>query len=159
MKRCLQFPLVLIFLCVSVVSSSVRAAEKKIEYNRDVRPILAENCFACHGADSAARKADLRLDRRDDAVKSEAIVPGDVEKSTLIERIFSDKKAHVMPPPKTKRKLTAAQKETLKRWVAGGADYEPHWSFIAPKRPPLPTPRTHAEWVRNPIDQDRKSVV
>ncbi len=120
-------------LCASVVSSSAWA-EGKIEYNRDVRPILAENCFACHGADSAARKADLRLDRREDAIKAEAIAPGDPEKSALIERIFSDDKAQVMPPRKTKKKLTAAQKETLKRWIAAGAEYEPHWSFIAPKR-------------------------
>ena len=72
-----------------MVSFSVHAAEKKIEYNRDVRPILAENCFACHGADSAARKADLRLDRRDEAIKAEAIVPGNVDKSALVERILS----------------------------------------------------------------------
>jgi mono/diheme cytochrome c family protein len=139
-------------LCDSVVSSSARAAEKKIEYNRDVRPILAENCFACHGADSAARKADLRLDRRDDAIKSEAVVPGDVEKSALMERILSDKKSQVMPPPKTKKKLTDAQKEILKRWIAQGAEYEPHWSFIPPKRPPLPAVRSE-KWVRNPIDR------
>jgi hypothetical protein len=139
-------------LCVCVVNSSVRAAEKKIEYNRDVRPILSENCFACHGADSAARKADLRLDRRDDAIKAEAIVPGDVEKSALIERIFSDEKSQVMPPPKTKKKLTAAQKEILKRWIAAGAEYQPHWSFIAPKRPTPPAVKNE-RWVRNPIDR------
>jgi hypothetical protein len=141
-----------------VVSSSTHAAEKKIEYNRDVRPILAENCFACHGADSASRKADLRLDRRDDAIKAEAIAPGDVDKSALVERIFAPEKSQVMPPPKTKKKLTDAQKETLKRWIASGAEYEPHWSFIAPKRPTPPAVRSHAErgnesWVRNPIDR------
>src|SRR5579884_3103212 len=147
--------LILFFLCIlwgSGVSSSVRAAEKKIEYNRDVRPILAENCFACHGPDSAARKADLRLDRRDDAVKAEAIAPGDPDKSALIERIFSDKRGQVMPPPKTKKKLTDAQKETLKRWIAAGAEYEPHWSFLAPKRPQPPAVKD-AGWIRNPIDR------
>ncbi len=139
-------------LCVFVGNSSAGAAEKKIGYNRDVRPILAENCFACHGADSAARKADLRLDRRDDAIKSEAIVPGDVEKSALIERVLSDNKSHLMPPPKTKKKLTDAQKEILKRWIAEGAEYEPHWSFIPPKRPALPAVK-NTSWVRNPIDR------
>jgi hypothetical protein len=151
----MRISFILVFLCVlcdSVVHSSVRAAEKKIEYNRDVRPILAENCFACHGADSAARKADLRLDRRDDAIAAEAVVPGDVDKSALIERIFSDNKAHVMPPRKTKKTLTAAQKETLKRWIAAGAEYQAHWSFLAPKRPPLPTVQK-TSWVRNPIDR------
>ncbi len=154
MKTVLRASLVLssLCLCASVVPSSAQGAEKKIGYNHDVRPILAENCFACHGADSAARKADLRLDRRDDAIKSEAIVPGDVEKSSLIERILSDNKSHLMPPPKTKKKLTDAQKEILKRWIAEGAEYEPHWSFIPPKRPILPAVK-NAAWVRNPIDQ------
>jgi hypothetical protein len=139
-------------LCICALGSSVRAAEKKVQFNRDVRPILAENCFACHGADSAARKADLRLDRRDDAISSEAIAPGDVDKSSLIERIFSDKKSQVMPPPKTKKKLTDAQKETLKLWIAQGAEYEAHWSFIPPKRPTPPAVK-NASWVRNPVDR------
>jgi hypothetical protein len=139
-------------LCGSVASSSAYAADKNISYNRDVRPILAENCFACHGADSASRKADLRLDLRDEAIKSEAIIPGDVEKSALLSRIFSENRSHVMPPPKTKRKLTDAQKEILKRWIAAGAEYESHWSFIPPKRPPLPAVRSE-KWARNPIDR------
>jgi hypothetical protein len=153
MKTALRVSLVLssLGLCASGVHSSPQGAEKKIGYNRDVRPILAENCFACHGADSAARKADLRLDRRDDAIQAEAIVPGDVEKSALIERIFSENKARVMPPPKTKKQLTAAQKEVLKRWIAEGAEYEPHWSFIPPTRPALPTVK-NSGWVRNAID-------
>ncbi|MGH7172117.1 MAG: DUF1549 domain-containing protein, partial [Gemmataceae bacterium] len=148
----ITFVLSSLCLCVSVVSSSARAAEKKIEYNRDVRPILAENCFACHGADSAARKADLRLDRREDAIQAEAIAPGNVDKSALIERILSDNKAQVMPPRKTKKHLTDAQKETLKRWIAAGAAYQPHWSFLAPKRP-TPPPVKNTTWIRNPIDR------
>src|SRR6516165_1187460 len=97
-------------------------AAGKIEYNRDVRPILAENCFACHGPDSAARKAGLRLDRRDDAMKADVIVPGKPEQSPLVERIFAE-----------------------------DAEYQAHWSFIAPKRPPLPAVKK-TNWVRNPID-------
>ncbi|HEY7309761.1 MAG TPA: DUF1553 domain-containing protein [Gemmataceae bacterium] len=147
-----SFVLSSLCLCVSVVSSSAQAAERKIEYNRDVRPILAENCFACHGPDSASRKADLRLDRRDDAIKAEAIAPGDTEKSSLVERILSDNRGQVMPPPKTKKKLTDAQKETLKRWIASGAEYEAHWSFIAPKRPQPPAVKDSG-WVRNPLDR------
>ncbi len=114
------------------------AAAGKLEYNRDVRPILMENCFACHGPDSAARKADLRLDRRDDAVKAEAFVPGKPDKSALVERIFSADKSEVMPPHKTNKTLTAGQKAILKQWIAEGAEYQPHWSFIPPTRPPLP---------------------
>src|SRR5215831_5537716 len=106
-------------LCVSVVSSSARAAGP--EYNRDVRPILAENCFACHGADSAARKAKLRLDVREDAVKSGAIVPGKPDESEALRRLLSVDPQEQMPPPKTKKVLTKEQKEVLKRWVAAGA--------------------------------------
>src|SRR5438105_14108146 len=94
-----------------------------VAYNRDVRPILAENCFACHGPDSAARKADLRLDRRDDAVQAEAFVPGKPDESALIERIFATNPAQAMPPAKSLKKLTPTQKETLRRWIADGAEY------------------------------------
>ena len=127
----------------------------KVEYNRDVRPILAENCFACHGADSAARKADLRLDRRDDAVNSGSVVPGKPAESKIIERIHTDEPSERMPPPKTKKSLTAAQKETLRRWVEQGGEYEAHWSFLPVKRPAVPEfpndPKAEA-WVRTPID-------
>jgi hypothetical protein len=121
-------------------------------YNRDIRPILVENCFACHGPDKAARKADLRLDIREEALKAEAFVPGKPGESALIERIFSTEKGQIMPPPKSHKKLTTAQKETLKAWVAAGAEYQPHWSFITPKRPELPAVKNTA-WVRNPIDR------
>ncbi len=137
-------------MAAAVAATSVRAADR-LEYNRDVRPILAENCFACHGPDSAARKADLRLDRRDDAIKSKAYVPGKPDDSRLVERITSEMTSRRMPPPKTGKKLTDAQKETLARWIAEGAEYQPHWSMIAPKRTPPPAVKD-AAWVRNPID-------
>src|SRR5207247_2198866 len=86
-------------------------AQTKIEYNRDIRPILAENCFACHGPDSAARKAGLRLDQRDAAIQAEAIAPGQPEKSALVERIFAEEPSERMPPAKTNKKLTPAQKD------------------------------------------------
>lgn len=136
---------------IFVLSAPLPAAEKT-QYNRDIRPILAENCFACHGPDSAARKKDLRLDRREDALKAEAFVPGKPEESAIIDRIFSDKPGEMMPPKKSHKKLTPAQKETLKRWVAEGAEYQPHWSFIAPNRPPLPAVKND-KWIRNPIDR------
>jgi hypothetical protein len=142
-------PLVVTLLPSHLVTLSASAAG--LEYNRDVRPILAENCFACHGPDSAARKASLRLDRRDEAIKAEVIVPGHPEKSGLIDRVFSVDPGQRMPPRKTHKTLTAVQKETLRRWVAAGAEYQAHWSLIAPQRPPLPTVR-EASWVHNPID-------
>ncbi len=125
---------------------------EKLHYNRDVRPILAENCFACHGPDSAARKAELRLDQRDKAIEAKAILAGQPDKSEAIVRIFlQEGESGVMPPKKSHKTLTVAQKEILKRWVAEGAEYEPHWSFIPPTRPTVPAVKDKA-WVRNPID-------
>jgi hypothetical protein len=130
-------------------TSAVQAAGP--EYNRDVRPILAENCFACHGADSAARKAKLRLDVRDDAIKAGAVVPGKPDDSEALRRVLSDDPQELMPPPKTKKTLTARQKDLLKQWIAAGADYQKHWSLIAPTRPTLPAVKDKG-WVHNPID-------
>ncbi len=124
----------------------------KLQYNRDIRPILADNCFACHGPDSAARKKDLRLDRREVAVDVGAIVPGKPDESLLVERIFAEEQSQRMPPAKSLKKLTDAQKETLKRWIAEGAEYESHWSLILPKRPEPPVVKNE-KWVRNPIDR------
>ncbi|MGD9720523.1 MAG: DUF1553 domain-containing protein [Pirellulales bacterium] len=138
-------------IAAALAASSVRADEAALGYNRDVRPILADNCFACHGPDSAARKADLRLDQRQATVDMGAIVPGKPEESELIARILSDDPDVQMPPPTTHKTITAAQKEVLKRWIASGAEYQPHWSFIAPVRPPVPAVKD-AAWPRNPID-------
>src|SRR5258706_5047429 len=91
-------------------------AGEKLEYNRDIRPILAENCFACHGPDSAARKADLRLDRREVAMQMTAIVPGKPDESELVKRVFSADVEERMPPAATKKVLTDAQKDLLRRW-------------------------------------------
>ncbi len=123
-----------------------------LEYNRDIRPILAENCFACHGPDSAARKADLRLDRREAAVEAGAIVPKEPDSSELVARIDAKDPKELMPPPKTTKTLTAREKETLRRWIAEGAAYQPHWSLIAPRRPALPEVKD-TSWARNPIDR------
>src|SRR6187200_977702 len=111
-------------LLVVIAGAAVARGDDKLQYNRDIRPILAENCFACHGADSAARKAELRLDKREAALKK-AIVPGKADESALVERIFSHDVDEVMPPPRTKKKLTDAQKETFKLWIAQGAEYQP----------------------------------
>ncbi|MCE9552861.1 MAG: DUF1553 domain-containing protein [Planctomycetes bacterium] len=135
-----------------LVSASATAAEPIPQYNHDIRPILADNCFACHGPDSAARKADLRLDKREAAVEMKAIVPGKPDESELLSRIASHDADEQMPPPATKKKVTPQQLATLKQWIAAGAEYQPHWSFIAPKRGELP-PVKNGGWVRNPIDR------
>ena len=126
-----------------VAIASLHAAESprssKIEFNRDVRPILSENCFACHGFDPKQREADLRLDNFDGATQdrdgARGIVPGDLSKSDAWQRIISEDKDEVMPPPKShKQPLTARQREILKTWIEQGAKYERHWSFEPPKQ-------------------------
>src|SRR5205823_1034404 len=116
----------------------LRAADGP-DFNREVRPILAAHCFKCHGPDDKARKAKLRLDHRDGALK--VLVPGKPDESELVRRIFAADESEVMPPPHVKRPLTAAQKETLKRWVAAGAAYAPHWAFVPPRQAPPPAVR------------------
>ena len=127
-------------------------APGKIEFNRDIRPILSENCFYCHGQDSNHRKGDLRLDGRADALKGKAFVPGKPLESELVKRVFTTDRDDVMPPAKSNRTLTAAQKELLKRWVAEGAEYEAHWAFTAPQRPVLPVVK-RADWARTDLDR------
>jgi hypothetical protein len=145
----LQFRCSLLLLTLCALPSY---AAGKLEYNRDIRPIFAENCFACHGPDSAARKASLRLDLREDAIEKKAIVPGKPDESEAITRLFESDPETVMPPPKSHKKMTAAQKATLKQWVLEGANYQPHWSFISPTRPTPPKVKNES-WVRNPIDR------
>lgn len=113
-----------------------------IGFNQDIRPILADHCFQCHGVDSAARKADLRLDLRSEAVRERdgiiPISPGNPDESEVIRRILSDDPDDVMPPPDHPFPLTGSQKALLRRWVAEGAAYQQHWAFIPPERPPVP---------------------
>ncbi|MBX7208614.1 MAG: PSD1 and planctomycete cytochrome C domain-containing protein [Verrucomicrobiaceae bacterium] len=115
-----------------------------VRYNRDVLPILADQCFQCHGFDKANRKAGLHLDQREGAMAelesgARAIVPGDVKASALVERIFTSDADEVMPPKKSGKTLTVAQKDVLKRWIEQGAKYEPHWAYVSPVKvePPV----------------------
>lgn len=138
-------------LVLSALISCSLYAQDKLEYNRDIRPILADNCFACHGPDSAARKGSLRLDQRDAAIKKKAIVPGKTGESELVSRILTQDTTEIMPPADSHKKLTDVQKKMLQKWVEQGAEYQEHWSLIAPKRPAIPTVK-NAAWVKNPID-------
>jgi hypothetical protein len=137
-------------LVASIGSSHVDA--QSIDFNREIRPILSENCFYCHGQDGNKRQGELRLDDRDAALKAGAITPGDLAKSTLIERVLSDDPDQLMPPPKSNRRLSAEQKKLLEQWIKDGAVYEPHWAFVAPKRPAEPMVQ-QTKWVRNAIDR------
>ncbi len=127
------------------------AGPGKIEYNRDIRPILSENCFACHGPDAKNRKAKLRLDDREAAIKAGAIAPGKVEGSEVLARIASRDADEVMPPSDSNKSLTAAQKDTLRRWIEQGAEYQAHWAYVPPRKVEPPKV-SRPEWVRNPID-------
>src|SRR5262245_50450020 len=123
-------------LALTQVSNPIAAAP--VRYNRDIRPILADNCFACHGPDSAQRKASLRLDDRAAALRPAksgrtAIVPGRPTESELLQRVQARDMDEVMPPPEVQKRLTVAQKELLRRWIAEGANYEAHWAFVPPQ--------------------------
>lgn len=124
----------------------------KIDFNREIRPILSDGCFACHGPDEKGRQARLRLDTKEGALaKAGVIVPGNAAQSRLIKRITSQDPNAVMPPPATGHKLTDKQIELLRRWIDEGATWNEHWAFVAPQRPELPAV-TNQAWVRNAID-------
>jgi hypothetical protein len=139
--------------CLFLLStvSPVGAASPKLEFNRDIRPILSDKCFYCHGPDKNHRKADLRLDIRADALAGKAFVPGKPAESELIARIFTKDEDDLMPPPEAHKILTPAQKETLKQWVEQGAEYQEHWAYLPPKRS-TPPAASNPAWIRTPID-------
>jgi hypothetical protein len=125
------------------------AADKPVDYDRDVRPILSDNCFTCHGPDDKRRMANLRLDTEDGL---RVITPGDPAKSRLFARISAANRATRMPPPSTGATLSDAQIAVIRKWIEQGAKWQRHWSFLAPQRPELPAVRD-TKWARNPIDR------
>ncbi|HEY3837056.1 MAG TPA: DUF1553 domain-containing protein [Bryobacteraceae bacterium] len=131
-------------------------AAAAVDFDREIRPILSDNCFKCHGPDDSHRMANLRLDRRDGGVfaarpKGAVVSPGDSAKSILYQRISNPDKARRMPPPNAELHLTDAQIRSIKTWIDEGAKWETHWAFAAPKRPEVPAVKT-AGWAKNPID-------
>lgn len=127
------------------------AESPRVSYNRDVRPILASKCFACHGPDEDKREADLRLDVRAEAVKN-AIKPGKPEASELMKRITAHDKDEVMPPPSSPKPLTDSEREVLRHWIAEGAAYEEHWAFQPIRQPAVPRMGVSQEPTAHPID-------
>lgn len=164
---CLLAVLFLLFFSVSPAHSQAG----KLNFSRDIRPILSDKCFQCHGPDQTKQQSGLRLDDRDDALApadsgSLAVVPGKPDESELLRRILTADDDLRMPPPAFPKSLTASEKQTLKRWIAEGAQYEGHWAFIAPQRPQVPAmPQlagnpidgplqdTFKQWSTNPIDR------
>ena len=134
-------------LGVCLLPSVLTAAEPRLSFNRDIRPILSDRCYHCHGPDGSERKADLRLDRRgEDALL--VLAPGDVQASEVIKRVFSKDAEEVMPPPESHKTLTDDEKARLRRWIEEGAEYEPHWAYAPLVRPAVPA----ADSKENPID-------
>lgn len=142
--------LVWVQACAAGAAPTPSASTQRIRFGLDVLPILSGNCYTCHGPDKTARKAKLRLDTHQGALR--VIVPGQSGKSELIRRITSSDPDERMPPPKSHRTLTAQQKDLLRRWVDQGAPWGRHWAYEAPQRPALPTV-TNGTWCRNPIDR------
>ena len=133
------------------------AGTRPIDFNRDIRPILSENCFACHGPDKNKRKAGLRLDLRDDATArlesgERAVVPGDIARSHILKVVTTTDDDDRMPPKKTGKQLTKEQVDLLRNWIAQGAEFKPHWAYVTPERPALPAVKNKS-WPRNEIDR------
>src|SRR3954466_2937248 len=140
------------FLAVALV---LPAQGAPVDFNRDIQPILSDNCYHCHGPDEKARKAKLRLDTKEGAFRVKdgkaVITPGDAKGSELVRRILTDDPDDLMPPPDSNRKLTPQQIDLLKRWVAEGAKWGTHWAFVPPVRPEIPATK-RKDWARNAID-------
>jgi hypothetical protein len=119
-------------------ASEAQPLPEKIEFNRDVRPILSDNCFYCHGPDASHRKGKLRLDLREHAIAREAFVPGKPAESELVLRVRSTDEEEMMPPPDSNKKLSARDKTVLERWIAEGAAYQRHWAYEPPVKAPIP---------------------
>ena len=137
-------------LLILLFTSATVLSDADVEYDRDIRSILSDNCFDCHGPDAANRKADLRLDTED--FISEIVAPGQPDLSDLFLRITDSDDSERMPPLDSGRALSSAEVATLKRWIEQGAPWKKHWSFIPPKRPPLPTLK-NGVWSSGAIDQ------
>jgi hypothetical protein len=144
-------------MVASGLAVSGQAAEKAPDFNRDIRPILSRNCFACHGPDEHDRRGGLRLDDREAAITevdsgARAIVPGRPDESELVARINETDPDTTMPPPESNHVLTAAQKQLLAKWIAAGAPYSPHWAYVPPHAHAPPATK-QADWGNNWIDE------
>jgi hypothetical protein len=148
---------VLSLVVVCAAGAAAAAADEKLDFGRDIRPILSNACFKCHGFDDKTRQANLRLDTLEGATaKLEsgaiAVVPGKLTESELVRRITSTDAGEKMPPEGSGKSLTPRDIELLTKWIEQGAEFQPHWSFIAPVRSALPELKQHAAAVQSPID-------
>ncbi|MFO0536312.1 MAG: DUF1553 domain-containing protein [Planctomyces sp.] len=150
------FLLTLLVACLFPLHCCAGSADDTVDFNRDVRPILANHCWSCHGRDEASRKAGLRLDTREAALAAgdsgqPALVPGQPAASALLQRIHATDSDEIMPPPEFRKPLSDRQKSVLQNWIRQGAHYADHWAFIPPQRPPLPAVRP-SNWPVSDVD-------
>ncbi len=154
-----------IVLGLAPLAAQAPGVREPVRFDRDIRPLLSDRCFACHGADAGARKADLRLDTWEGLTGAiangadfgewtpanrAAVVPGAPERSMLLLRIEATDPQRVMPPPSSHKQLSQAEKALLRRWIVEGADFRDHWAFVPPQSPPVPSELTG--WARTPVD-------
>ena len=141
-------------LAALLLVAPAATAEDKVDFNQDIRPIISDKCFKCHGPDARNQKSDFRLDTRENAIKDlggyAGITPGDLDLSDVHHLIRSDDPDERMPPPKSKMSLTEKEKDLLDRWIEQGAPYDTHWAF-KPIPTRVPVPKT-TNWARNRID-------
>ncbi|MBV8828761.1 MAG: hypothetical protein JO108_05985, partial [Acidobacteriaceae bacterium] len=147
-------------LCLALVAAASTALafatnNGEVDFQRQVRPILSDNCFLCHGPDKGTRMVDLRLDIREGAFAARKngypVVPGKPDESLIVKRIYSNDPAFRMPPVFAHKVLTQQQKDIIRRWIEQGAKWSQHWAFIPPNKAPLPRVK-QADWPRNEID-------
>lgn len=142
----------LLLVVFTTACRSTMAADRPVRFNRDVRPVLTDKCFACHGPDAETVEGDLRLDLAESVIgDGGVIVPGDPESSELVRRIFSTETDEVMPPSETHKPLTPEERDLLRRWIAEGAEYQAHWAYTPMERPPSPE-QTETIVDSSPID-------
>lgn len=144
-----------LFFGLWTVTSEAASKSAAVDFNRDIRPILSDNCFHCHGPDEKTRKAKLRLDTKDGILKDlggyQAVKPGDVKASEVWKRIITKKDDDVMPPPETHKSLKPEQVALIKKWIEAGAPFAGHWAFQAPQKAEVPVVK-NSKWTRNAID-------
>ena len=145
----------MLFRCIVISLAITKIANAKVSFNNDIRPLLSNHCYRCHGPDENERKAGLRLDTFDGATKDhdgiKALVPNNIDESEIIYRITSTDPDEVMPPPNAGDKLSDQEINIIKKWISEGGKYEKHWSYQKPKRPAVPNSNFKAS-IKNPID-------
>ena len=163
----LHFSLVVAGLFIAAAAAAP-ASVKKVDYTRDIRPLLSDNCFFCHGPDEKQRKAKLRLDVREEAIAKKAFIPGKPDQSELVKRLFTKDADDLMPPADSHKKLTAAQKDLFKRWVAEGAEYQTHWAYVPPVKAAVPASQSGVDFLvqkrlkeiglKSSVEADRRTL-